>query len=119
MKLLLGGDRVLSGLGHAELHNRLRLDLNGFTGLRVASDARLAVRLHQTSDAGNDEYAVLLSFLDRGVGQVLQKCCRRLVIKFRLLGQVADELGLSQACCHESSSFSFESWFVCGMRSLS
>src|SRR5437016_12302047 len=42
-KLLLGGDRVLGGLGDAELHHRLGLDLNGFAGLRVASYAGLEI----------------------------------------------------------------------------
>ena len=75
-KLLFRGDRVFRGLGDAELHNGLRLDLDGFAGLRVASHAGLAVRLHQAAQAGDDEYAVLLGLFDRGVGQVLQKCGR-------------------------------------------
>src|ERR1039458_5566596 len=48
-RLLLGCDRVLRGLGDAELHDGLSLDLDGFAGLRVASHASLAVRLHQTA----------------------------------------------------------------------
>ncbi len=69
--LLLRGDRVFCGFCHAELHNGLRLDLNRFAGLRVAAHASLAVRLHQAAESGHDEYAILLGFFDRGVGQVL------------------------------------------------
>src|ERR1035437_5919789 len=51
--LLLRRDRVLRGLRHAELYHRLRLDLNRFAGLRIASHAGLAMRLHQASQAGH------------------------------------------------------------------
>src|ERR1035438_7968064 len=69
---LLGCDRVLRGLGHAELHDRLRLDLDWFAGLRVASHASLAVRLHQASESGHNEYPVLLGLFYRNVTEVLR-----------------------------------------------
>ena len=74
-RLLLGSDRVLRSLGDAELHDGLGFDLDGFSGLRIASHAGFAMRLHETAQAGHDEHAVLLGLFDRGVGQVLQKRC--------------------------------------------
>jgi protein-S-isoprenylcysteine O-methyltransferase Ste14 len=85
--LLRWGDRVLGGLGHAELDHRLGLDLDGFAGLRVASDAGLALRLHQAADAGNHKYAVLLGFLDGRLCQKVQEGCHLLVGQFQFLGQ--------------------------------
>jgi hypothetical protein len=63
--LLLGGrDDVLGGLGHAELDHGLGLDLDGCAGLGVAADAGLALCLYEAADAGDNEDAVLLGFLD-------------------------------------------------------
>src|SRR6267378_6979641 len=57
---LLRSDCVLGSLGDAELHHGLCLDLDGFAGLRIASDAGLAVRFHQPAEAGHDKHAVFL-----------------------------------------------------------
>src|ERR1022692_1197386 len=86
-------DRVLRGLGHAELHDRLCLDLDWFAGLRVASHASLAVRLHQASESGHNEYSVLLGLFDRNVSEVLKKRCCSLVVGAEFLGQMTSELG--------------------------
>src|SRR5258708_1391615 len=91
---LLGSDRVLGSLGDAELYHGLRLDLDRFARLRVASNAGLAVRFHQPAEAGHNEHAVLLGFFHSDVGQVLKKSCDSLVGKFSFLGQMADELSL-------------------------
>src|SRR3981081_1436245 len=64
VELLLGGDCVFRGLGDEELPHGLRLDLNGLAGLRIASYAGLAVRLHQTAETGDDKHTVLLGFFD-------------------------------------------------------
>src|SRR5690242_13631991 len=85
-KLLLGSDRVLGGLGDAELHDSLGLDLDGFAGLWVASHAGFTVRLHQAAQAGHDEHAVLLGFFDSDIGQFFKKSRRSLVGEFGLLG---------------------------------
>src|SRR5271165_28899 len=92
--LLLGSDRVLGGLGDAELHHGLGLDLNGLAGLRIASDAGLAVRFHQPAEAGHYEHAVFLGFLHSDVSQLLKKSGDSLVRKFSLLRQITDELSL-------------------------
>src|SRR5215469_16011548 len=102
--LLLGGDRVLCGLRDAELHDGLCLDLNRLTRLRVAAHTSLAVCFHQAAEARYDEHAVLLGFLDGGVSEVLQKRRRCLVRGFELLREMTYQLGLGQACSHESSS---------------
>src|SRR5579864_5947869 len=86
--LLLRSDRVFRGLGDAEFHHRLGLDLDRFAGLRVAAYASLAMRLHQTAKAGHNEDAVLLGLFNRSVGQLLQKCRCCLVGKFRFLGEM-------------------------------
>src|ERR1700721_2440189 len=99
-ELLLRGDRVFRGLGDAELHDSLSLDLDGFAGLRVTSHASLAVRLHQTAQTGHNENAVLLGFFDGGVGQLLQERRRGFVGKLGLLGEMPNELCLRQTCCH-------------------
>jgi len=46
--LLLGGDCVLGSFCDAELHYSLGFDLDGFTSLRIASHAGLAVRFYQS-----------------------------------------------------------------------
>src|SRR5580692_2065377 len=96
----LGSDRVLGGLGDAELHHGLGLDLDRFAGLRIASHAGFAVRLHQAAQSRHDEHAVLLRLFDGGIGQVLQERRRLLVVEFILLRQKADELRFSQTRCH-------------------
>src|SRR5208282_2171489 len=100
-KLLFGRDRVLRGLRHAELYDRLRLDLNRFAGLRIASHAGLAMRLHQAAEAGNNEYTILLRLFNCGVCQVLQKSRRSLVVGFELLSQVPSELSFGHTRSHE------------------
>ena len=53
---LLGAeDRVLGRFGHAELHDALGLDLDGFARGRVATDSRLAVHQHQLAETGQRE----------------------------------------------------------------
>src|SRR5215467_11959146 len=103
-KLLLGSDRVLRGFGDAELHDGLRLDLDRFAGLRVASGASLAVRLYQAAQAGHDKKAILLGFFDCGVREMLKERRRGLVGKLCLLSQQPDQLSFGQTCSHTTSS---------------
>ena len=94
------GDGVLRGLGHAELHYRLGLDLDGLAGLRIAPDARLALCLYKAADAGDYEDAVLLGFLDGGLRQQVQEGRRLLVSEFLLLCHVPREGGLGHSSSH-------------------
>src|SRR5437899_13110386 len=94
-------DRVLRGFRHAELYDRLRLDLNWFTSLRVASHAGLAMRLHEAAEAGHNEHTILLRFFNRRVCQVLQKRRDRFVVGFKLFGQVPGELSFGHTRSHE------------------
>src|SRR2546426_2149985 len=48
---------VLEGLGSAQAHHGLGLDLDGLAGLRVAAHARLAVGFHRAADIGDDEFS--------------------------------------------------------------
>src|SRR5262249_51656440 len=79
--LFFWGDGVFCGFGDAEFYDRLGFDLDGLTGLRVASDARLAMGFYQSPDAGNHKNPVLFCFFDGCVGQILEKCCRSTVIR--------------------------------------
>src|ERR1700734_4440229 len=73
-KLLLDrSDGVLGDLGDAELDHGLGLDLDGLAGLGVATEASLALCLHQLADAGNGELAILLGLLDGGLSEGLEK----------------------------------------------
>src|ERR1700730_953411 len=91
---LFGSDRVLGGLGYAELDHGLGLDLDGLAGLRIASDAGLAMRFHQPAQAGHNEHAVLLGLFYSDIGELLEKSSDSLVGKFSFLGQIPDELSL-------------------------
>src|SRR6266852_8395779 len=95
-KLLLGRDGVLGCFGDAELHHRLGFDLDGFTGLRIASQAGLAMSLHQAAQSRDHEDAILLGLFNGDLGELLKKCCRRLIVALELLRQMADELCLGQ-----------------------
>src|ERR1700677_2691483 len=77
--LLWRRDNVLGGLGHAELHHGLGLDLDGLAGLRVAAHASLALGLHQTADTGDYEHPALLGLLDGGLRQQVKESCGLLV----------------------------------------
>src|SRR5689334_5172729 len=79
-------DGVLGRLGHAELHHGLCLDLDCFTGLRIAAHARLALSLDQAADARDHEYAVLLGFLDGSLSQKIKESSCLFVGQFELLG---------------------------------
>src|SRR5207302_2682025 len=96
VKLLLGGDRVLRSFRDAELHDGLRLDLDGFAGLRIAASAGLAVRLHQAAEAGNDENATLLGFRNSCFGEALMERRRGLVWNCSLVGKSANPLCFGQ-----------------------
>jgi hypothetical protein len=62
-------------------HDRLRLDLNRFAGLRIASQAGLAMSFYQAAEAGDHEYTVFLRLFNRRVCQVLQKSRGSLVVE--------------------------------------
>jgi hypothetical protein len=51
--LLLRGDCVFGSFCYAELHDSLSFDLDGFTGLWIASQAGLAVSFHQPAESGD------------------------------------------------------------------
>src|SRR5208282_1241284 len=106
MQLLLGGGNdVLRSLGYAELDDGLGLDLDGFTGLGVAANAGLALSLHQAADAGDDEDAVLLGFLDGGLGEQVKEGRGLFVGEFELLCQVPGKSCLGKSSCHVMFSF--------------
>src|SRR5688500_673920 len=84
--LLLGPqDRVLGGLGDAELDDLLRRNLDLLPGRGVAADARLAVHQHQLADARNRE--AVLGLLVSEAGQRFEEAVGLLLGNLRGLGQ--------------------------------
>ena len=69
-ELLGSEDRVLGGLGHAELHNLLGRDLDGGAGGRVTADAGLAVHEDQLAEPGKGE--AVLGILVGELGNVIE-----------------------------------------------
>jgi hypothetical protein len=82
-KLFRAEDGVFRGLGDAEFHDALGLDLDGFAGLRVATHAGGAVLEDELADAGQRE----------GVLRVL-------------VGERGEMFRISAACFLESDAFS-------------
>src|SRR5437867_12946140 len=68
----LGRDRVLSRFRQIELCRSLGLDLNGLSGLGIASHTCFAVNLFQTPQPGHYEQTVLLGLFHSGVGEVFK-----------------------------------------------
>src|SRR5580693_1446048 len=67
-------DGVFERLCRAQANNRLGLDLDGFTRLRVTAHARLAVRFHGAADVRNYELArTTLAFLHRELKKLFKK----------------------------------------------
>src|SRR6202012_2650950 len=100
-ELLLGrSDRILRGLGDAELDDGLGLNLDGLAGLGVAADAGLSLCLYELAESRNGELAVLLGLLDSGLCEGLEEGCGLLVGELELLRHRADELCLGHAFCH-------------------
>src|SRR5262249_48712600 len=93
---------VLEGLGRAQTNNGLRLDLDGFAGLRIAAHARLAVRLHHASDSGTNELACgTLGFFHGELVQLFEEERRLLLWTAELLGEVCNDLGFAEwLSCH-------------------
>jgi hypothetical protein len=65
-KLLRAEDGVLRGLGDAELHDALGLDLDGLAGFRVAADAGGAVLEDELADARQREGVLRVLVSERG-----------------------------------------------------
>jgi len=90
-KLLGAEDRVLGGLGDAELDDALGLDLDLFAGLGVAANAGGAVFEDELADArkGESVFGVLVS--ERG--NVIKNFNRLLLRDLGLLGNESCDLG--------------------------
>ncbi len=95
----------LAALATRNFTTVLALILMACAGLGVAADAGLALRLHETADAGDYEDAVLLGFLDCGFRQQVQEGRGLLVGQFELLSQLPRKGGLGQSSCHVFFSF--------------
>jgi hypothetical protein len=91
---------VFGDLGDAELDHGLGLDLDGLSGLGIATEAGLALCLHQFADAGNGELAVLLGLFDCGLSQQFEGGCSLLVGDLELLRHVANQCCLCHSLCH-------------------
>src|SRR5262249_18313515 len=101
MKKLLQ-DRVLLPLSWAEANNRLGFDLDLFAGLRIAADARLAVRLHTAANPRNDDLpGAALGFLHRQLVQLFKEKSRLLLRSAEFLRNMSNNLRLAEwLSCH-------------------
>jgi len=104
-KLLGAEDRVLGGLGDAELDHALGLDLDLFAGLGVAADAGGAVFQDELANAREGEG--VLGVLVSQRGNVIQNFNGLFFGELRLLGDEGGDLGLGECFCHNSLMSSF------------
>src|SRR6266542_2381537 len=93
-------DCVFDRLGDVELHHGLGRDLEGFAGLGIAADARLAGGLFQPAKSGKNEDAVFLGLLHGDLRESAQEHSGALVAGFHLFRQKPHQGGFGQACCH-------------------
>jgi hypothetical protein len=93
-RLLGAEDRVLGGLSHAELHDLLSLDLDGFAGGRVATEASLAVHEDELAEAREREG--VLRVLVGEASDDLEDRDGLLLADFSFFGDGAGDLGLGE-----------------------
>src|SRR5262249_53317460 len=95
-------DGVFQGLGRAQAHHGLRLDLDCFAGLGIAAHARLAMRLDHAPDSRDDELtSAALGFFHRQLVQLFKKQSYLLFRCAELVGDVRNDLGLAEWLgCH-------------------
>src|SRR5499426_4226539 len=98
--LLLAKHRVLQALREAELAHALGRNLDGLTGLRIAADARLAVREDQLAEARQEKYAALLRFLRRQRERLVEDALDLLPGEAGLLRKVRDRCRLRHRLRH-------------------
>ena len=99
MPSLLSEQRIFDRFRHPEFHHGLGGDLDGFAGLRIAADARLALLLHELPDAGEGELSVFLHFAESDLGNDVEEKCGGLTIGFGLLGDELKEGGFGILLC--------------------
>src|ERR1700677_3171494 len=66
-------NRVFKGLGRAKANHRLGLNLNRFTGCRIAAHARPAVRFYGATQTGDHEFSVALGFFYGKLEKFIEK----------------------------------------------
>ena len=96
---LLSEQRIFDRFRHPEFHHGLGGDLDGFAGLRIAADARLALLLHELPDAGEGELSVFLHFAESDLGNDVEEKRGGLTIGFGLLGDELKEGGFGILLC--------------------
>jgi hypothetical protein len=97
-RLLGAEDRVLGGLGHAELHDLLGLDLDRFAGGRVATLASFAVDEDELAEARERE-GVLRVLVGEG-GDDLEDRGGLLLADLSFFGDGTGDLGLGEGFGH-------------------
>src|SRR5262249_31144171 len=95
-------DGVFQGLGRAQAHHGLCLDLDCFAGLRIAAHARLTMRLDHAPDSRNDELpGAALGFFHRQLVQLFEKESYLLLRCAEFVGDVRNNLGFAEWLgCH-------------------
>src|ERR1700722_1737393 len=95
-------DRILERLGRAQADHGLRLDFDRLTCLRIATHARLAVRLDDAADSRNHEFArATLGFLHRELEKLVKEERCGFLRRAGFLGDMRNDLRLAQRLgCH-------------------
>src|SRR5436190_10118630 len=96
--LLLPKHGVLHLLRQTELADALGRDLDGLPGLRIAADARLAIREHELSEPWKDE--AVLRFLAREAEHLVEHAHHLLLGELGLLREVGNGLRLTHHFRH-------------------
>src|SRR5580704_15839813 len=98
-------DGVFERFRRAQTHHGLGLDLDGFACGRIATHARLAMRLDGAADAGNHKLARALGFLHGQLEEFVEESHGLflgdgLLRGAYFLSDVRNNLGLAQRICH-------------------
>src|SRR5437867_447168 len=97
-RLALAQNGVFRGLGHAELDDPLRRNLDRFAGLRIPSHAGLSVREHQLAESRNHEG--ILGLLVREHSQIFQELSRAFLGNAGLARNMVGNLGFRHRFSH-------------------
>src|SRR5450432_783887 len=95
-------DRILERLGGAQADYGLGLDLDRFTGLRIATHARLAVRLDDAANSRDHKFtSSTLGFFHRELEELFKEQRGGFLGCAGFLGHMRNDLGLAQRLgCH-------------------
>lgn len=95
--LLFRHDSVFYTLAQTELKSRFGGNLNRLAGLRITPLTRFAFRQHQFAKTRQSELAVVLDFVARQFGQLIEKVFHLGTLQAGFLSKMVENLGLRHA----------------------